>query len=146
VAQVYYIALAYSDTVQSDLDYATLNAAVGVSQYKLFTTVENFRPVINSNVQAGGFLNGELYEHVRYSRKIYSGVITSNELDSTAITFLENFWQAKYRYFLRDTAGVFTGSDYIEILTNGGDFPLAYLDGIEQLPELSYSFTAKRVL
>ncbi len=124
------IALRISDTELEGVAYDDL----ATNQYA-FECVEFPRPIVSNERDAGKTLSGRVYSHLLNTSTIYSPVVSADELDDTKVTFLEEFWNANKKYI-----ALYDGTawgNYIEVVTEAGDFPLSYVDDLEDLPEVS---------
>lgn len=121
----------HSDTKLTNLAYDS-----GATGQMAFRTVRRPDAILDITVDGGAMLNGRKWENRLYSHKeIGDIVISADELDSTAFTFFESFWKAKYKYIgLWATS---TWGNYIEVLTGGGLFPLSYVEDIRDLKEIA---------
>ncbi len=130
------IALRYSDVPLTSLVF---DFEAG-EQY-LFKCLKLTKAVPNVEVEAGKCLNGRQFAHKKWAHKEFELIISADELaDSGALSFIEAFWLANYKYIsflLTDT----TGEDYREVITDGGAMPLSYVDDIIDLPEIALKFS-----
>ena len=131
------IALVISAT---DLHGTAFNP-VQANQYK-FECVELRRPVVSNERDSGRTLGGRGYSHLLHTTKIHSPVISTNEITSAIATFLESFWDANFKFISLYTSGVW--GNYIEVLTDSGDFPISFVDDLEDLPEVALTLTEAR--
>lgn len=126
------IALKYNDTPLSDFIYSD----TGENQWK-FHTIGYPKPLSNVKTIGGELLNGRIFAHKLYSRKNIEVTISADELDEDngSIEFLRNWWEANYKYISLATYGSY--SNYREVITEGGLFPISYIDDIIDLPEIT---------
>jgi hypothetical protein len=126
------MALAYTDSPLTDLKFAD-NFTAGTQRF--FNPVYYVPPKRTKMVNEGKTLRGRNFQHILYKVKTHEPVISSNELNVNGNkSFLQAFWEAYYQYI-----SVFDGtnwSDYIEVDTPGGDFPIEYIESVELFPEV----------
>jgi len=128
------IALRISDTELEGVAYDDL----ATNQYR-FDCVEFPRPIVSNERDVGKTLSGRAYSHLLSRSKIYNPVISTNELDEMKLAFLESYWDANKKYI-----ALYDGTswgNYIEVITESGDFPLSFIDDLEDLPEVSLKLT-----
>lgn len=140
------IALLYHDSELTDLDYSDTPAD---GEQELFTTIKNRRSLPSTTVVDGITNAGRQYSHVKYSHRSYDVVISSNEIvdsvlalkaratvpSDTILDFLEDFWNATYKYVCNPANA---GSHYERVITEGGDFPIEYVDDLIYFPEVTF--------
>jgi hypothetical protein len=124
------ITFRYSSTQVTPLTY---NAQA--TQQLSFATVKCPDAILNTKEESGRMLNGRGYSNLLYSyRDIGDIIISADEVDSSVLAFFEAFWTAAFKYISIYGSG---WGDYIEVLTEGGAFPLAYIDDIKDLKEIT---------
>lgn len=126
------IAFLYSSTKLTDLAFS--NAAS--NQYKFEAAVLT-RPIESTSKVSGDNLNGSGYYHVKFSKKERDVTISADELDDTKCAFFNNWFKAKFAYI-----SIYNGtswSNYIRVRTTDGRVPISFIDGINDLPELSFT-------
>lgn len=126
------IALRIANTKLSDLSF---NMSLLSSEQILFNTLSCLPSVINTTEVIGTLNNGRQYSHLLYAISEHQITISSNELSEEAIAFLNAYWTSKYKYLSRFENNQW--SDYIEVITDGGRFPIEYNEGNIKLPEIS---------
>ena len=91
--------------------------------------------------EGGRLLSGRAYSHVLYSYKSLTASFADDTIggtDSGVFTFLKNFFKAPYRYIsfgsLTGTPPAQTYSNYSEVISADGSFPVEYTDEITDLP------------
>lgn len=138
-------ALKYSNTVLSSFIYNSAD-----TKMLDFEGTEVTYPIPNTQVETGRNLNGKKYSHKLYTYKSGRVVISPNELNSdytseipSGLEFLIAFWNAPFKYITFFEDFMPDIGNYIQIDTNGGAFPVEYIDGIKYLPEVTieYEFT-----
>ena len=134
------ITLAYSTTdLSADLTYA--NVIANATAYKTFSPVERFPPEAENTVYVPPItMGGRRIEHILYSHNKYPLVIVGNDLnsDSTKLDFLRTLWRASYIYI--SYYGTSSFGNFVEVITNGKEFPIKYDQGIVYLPEVTFNF------
>ena len=129
--------------VDADLQtYLSGLSPVVTGVQKLFNPVSFYKPKINRTVDQGNCLRGRLFQHTLWSLKTWEPVITANELRiNNNLDFLISFWSAEYKYISYNKGNWdrtdASWSKYIEVITPGGDFPVKYIDDLEELPEVA---------
>jgi hypothetical protein len=131
------IALAISDT---DLHGTAFNDAQA-NQYK-FECIDYKRPAPSVERDSGRLLNGRGYSHVIFTTKIHSPVISANEITATTAAFLEDYWNSNFKFISIYSGGAW--GNYIEVLTDPGDFPWAFVEELEELLEVQLKMTEAR--
>lgn len=128
------IALRYNDTKLTDLIFVE-----SASNQITFETVKCTDPIVNSTEESGILLNGRKYNHLLYKHRDIEVVISSDEIDNDVFDFLQFFWVARFKYisFYKDS----TWGNYVQIMTESGKFPLAYIEDIKDLPEVSFNLS-----
>ena len=112
--------LTFDNTVSDDYQY-------------LFETISCLPAIVNTSEVQGVLNNGRNYSNLLYSHKEHEVIISSNELTDEAIEFIKSFWTAKFKYISRYENA---WTDYVGVLTTGGVFPIEYIEGNIQLPEI----------
>lgn len=139
------IALAYSNSVKFANNKVFDS---GLTEQEQFHPVDCKEPVPTTVTDQGTMLNGRNFCHHLFNYKIYNFVISADELvnDSfysitynTKLNFLQEFWKAKYKYLFVLPAAA--GNYYIRVQTEGGDFPISYVEDIEYFPEITLKLT-----
>ena len=125
------VALRISDEKLSALTY---NGSLPTAQQRLFNPISLLRPKIESIEEKGRLNNGRNYSHLLHIQRQHEIVISSDELDDERFTFLESFWIAPYKYL--STNNGTSWSNYVEVFTESGEFPVEFIEGIEYLPEV----------
>ena len=126
-----------------DLDaYLSSLSPVITGFQKQFNPVVFYKPKINRTVDQGNCLRGRLFQHTLWTQLTWEPVITADELKVTAnLDFLKAFWGANCKYLVYHEGNWDRSSNnwskYIEMITPGGDFPVKYLEDMEQLPEVT---------
>ena len=128
------IALRYSDTKLSSLSFDE-NAT---NQY-LFETVKCTDKVPNTTVEKGSTLTGRQYSHIKWINQTIDVIISTDEIDDTSFGFLKLFWRSNFIYVSLSEGAVF--GDYSQVITDGGKFPLTYIDNIRFFKEVEFSLT-----
>ncbi len=123
------IALAYSDTIFTGLEFDE-----DLATQKLFETIKLTEPTITTTRVQGTLLNGRVYDHKLYTRKFIEVTISSNEINTSILSFLQTFWDSNFKYI-----ALFNDDPmyYVQVYTDGGDFPVEYVEDIKYLPEIS---------
>ena len=109
------------------------------SDQMTFETVKCTDPVVNTTEESGILLNGRKFNNILYKHKDIEVVISSDEIDSDTLDFLQVFWSARFKYI-----SLFKGStwgSYVQIMTESGKFPLTYIEDIKDLPEVSFNLS-----
>lgn len=128
------IALRYSDSKLIDLTFSET-----ASNQVLFETVRCSDPIINTTEETGVLLNGRKYNNLLYKHKDLEIIISSDEIDSDVLEFLQSFWSARFKYIALQKDS--TWGNYMQIMTESGKFPLSYIDDIKDLPEVSFNLS-----
>lgn len=127
-----YIAFRISSSVVSPLTYDNGLASSVQRSYETLT------PKVykhNRTKDEGVLLNGRIFSHLLYERKELDVIISADEIDSTDVAFFEEFLSCSHKYI-----SVYNGvswSDYFRIETEGGRTPIEYVEGVEDLPEIT---------
>lgn len=130
-------ALLFSDTPLTDLSYDSM-----ASNQEVFSPRVIMPPRPTKSEVRGKTLSGYQYAHTLHRHLIFEMTISSTEISTVQeltndkLTHLLNFWNAPYRYVSYPD-----GADYIEVLTDGEEFPIAYIEGIIYLPEVTLRLT-----
>ena len=124
------IALRYSTSKLSNLAYDS-----GATNQALFYPAEWTKPLIETFEDKGKLLNGNNYSHLLYKHYNYNLIISTDEIQSSDITFLENFWQAQFKYIAVKESTTF--GNYVRVNTEGGPIPFTFIENIEFLPEFT---------
>jgi hypothetical protein len=106
---------------------------------ELFETIKCTEPVVNTTTASGVLLNGRKFNHLLYKHKDFEVIISADELDADKLEFLQGLWGAMFIY-----ASLYKNAnwgDYVQIMTDGGKFPLTYIDELEYLPEVPFNFS-----
>lgn len=131
------IALAYSDTIFTELDFDE-----DLTEQQLFETIKLTDPIIATTRVQGTLLNGRVYDHKLYTRKFIEVTISSNEITTAILSFLQAFWDSNFKYISINTEdpiySTFEYADYIQVYTDSGDFPVEYNEDIKYLPEVTF--------
>jgi hypothetical protein len=130
------IALRLSESKLTNLSFDE-NVAIG-EQY-LFDTVSCLPKLIVTTEIQGTLNNGRKYSNLLFSNYEQEIIISSNELTDSVINFLINFWVSPFKYISRK--GSLNWSSYTQVNTIGGAFPIEYIDGLIQLPEITIKFS-----
>ena len=134
------IALAYSTTdLSSNLTYASVIA--NATAYKTFTPIEKYTPEAeNTTYNPPITMGGRRIEQVLYSHYKYPLLIAGNDFnaDSTKLDFLRALWRSQYIYLSYSVSG--NWGNFVEVITNGKEFPIKYDQGIIYLPEVTFNF------
>jgi len=109
------------------------------SDQMTFETVKCTDPVLNTTEESGILLNGRKYNNILYKHKDIEVVISSDEIDSDTLDFLQVFWSARFKYISLMKSS--TWGSYVQIMTESGKFPLSYIDDIRDLPEVSFNLS-----
>lgn len=120
--------LTYDSEATNQYEYTALN---------LSPVVENVRKAIGENLNGSGFC------HILYAKKEIDIVISADEIDSTQKAFLSNWFKAPYAYISLNSGSGF--GNYIRVYTESGRVPWSYIDGIIDLPEISFTIFYKDV-
>lgn len=128
------VALLFRDEILTSLDFDE-DAANQIT----FVTVKCTDPIVNSTGESGIMRNGRKFNHIFYKHKDLEVVISSNEIDSTMLEFLQDFWTATIKYIALQESDIW--SNYVQVLTESGKFPLSYVNDIKLLPEVSFNFS-----
>jgi hypothetical protein len=135
------IALAYKDTI-TDADTLIDGASYDISNtttQMLFMGAIVSYPYTNITVDKGQCLNGENYSHILSISKDYEVTISANELDGSALSFLDSFYSSNNKFISFSDDGT-TFGDYIEVITDGGRLPITYTNSNKYLPEIVFKF------
>ena len=128
------IALRFTATALTPLTYSS-----GASDQTTFLTTKRTNPVVNTTEEGGVLLSGRKFNHVKWVHKDIQVVISADEIDATVLTFLQNFWCGAFKYI-----SIWNGSawgDYIQVMTDGGQFPVSYADDLIDLPEVAFNLS-----
>lgn len=101
-----------------------------------FQCLKLFPKEIINNVNAGNLLNGRQFSHNLFNVSEINLTISTNELSDENLEFLKNFWTSNYKYY--SLINGVTISNYKKCITNGGRFPVTYIDENINFPELSF--------
>jgi hypothetical protein len=128
------IALRHSDTKLTDLSFDE-----NADNQNTFETVKCTDLVVNTTEEAGILLSGRKYNHLLYKHKDIEIIISSDEIDSDILAFLQDFWTARFKYIsvLKNAPW----GNYVQIMTETGRFPISYIDDIRDLPEVSFNLS-----
>jgi hypothetical protein len=118
----------------------TFDSGLPDTEQRTFRTVSCMRPFLTTTQEQGIMLNGRKFSHILYAHKEIEVTISSDEVNSEEVLeFFEAFWKARYKYIsLKYETDSWDGSKYIEVMTEGGRFPVEYIDGIADLPEITF--------
>lgn len=93
--------------------------------------------ICDSTVESGVLLSGRKYSHVLWTHKSFEVVVSSDSIATQAdLNFLQEFWKAKFKYVSLKSGS--TWGDYFEVATEGGLFPLSYIEDVRSLKEVSF--------
>jgi hypothetical protein len=122
---------------------AAFDAGLSQTEQRTFRTVSCMRPFITTAQEQGIMLNGRRFSHILYVHKEIEVTISSNEINSDEVVeFFESFWKARYKYIsLKYETDSWDGCKYIEVMTEGGRFPVEYINGIADLPEITFKLS-----
>lgn len=123
--------LRYTNANLITLDYD----ALAVNQLS-FGCLKLFPKEIITNVNAGNLLNGRQFSHRLFNTKEINLTISTNELSGVNIEFLKNFWTSNFKYY--SLVNGVTIDDYSKCVSNGGRFPVSYIDENINYPEVSF--------
>jgi len=129
------IAIRIADSILDDLSF---DNALTNDEQRLFETISCFPAQVKTIESSGTLNNGKNYSHLLYSHKEYIVTISSNELDTDATGFLISFWLSNYKYI-----SIYENSqwsDYILVKSDGGLFPIEYIENYRNLPEITFKF------
>jgi|GEM_PF-1711711 hypothetical protein len=132
------IALRYSNTKLTDLTFSDT-----AENQELFMTLNLTEPVIATTEETGVCLTGRKYNHLLYKHKEFEVVISSDEIVrdylNDTLEFLQNFWTARFKYvsFFKYSAW----GNYVQVMTEGGKFPLSNVDDLRDFPEVSFNLS-----
>ncbi len=130
------VALKYSGTKLNNLVF-DINAI----QQKIFNNLNISKPFINNTVESGISLNGKKYSHLLYKHIEYDVTFSADTLDSSGVSFIENWRSSLFKYLSVEIDGSFT--NYFEVIIEGGRLPLTFLENLEYLPEISFTISKK---
>lgn len=134
------IALMFSNEVLNSLEY---NATA--ENQETFVPVWVSNPLPTTEGVKGRLLNGRGYSHIFYSFNKIDIVVSADEIDTSVLEFLKQFWAAPFKYIsIGNKNG--TNSNYIEVFTEHGDMPIEYIDDLIDLPEIKLSFEYSGVI
>lgn len=125
-----WIAIRKSSTALSPLTFDS--EATG---QKIYNNLAPRKTYINRVVEEGILLNGRQYQHTLYRHREWDLVISADEIDQTDIDFLNDFNNSLFRYI-----SIYNGSswsDYIEVISDGDRLQVEYIEGLEDLPEVT---------
>lgn len=132
------VALRYTTAKLSNLAF---DNTVPATNQVLFKTLSYLPPLVDTTEVQGILNNGRQYSNLLYAHRQHSIIISADEIESTVLTFLENFWLSNFKYISRYINGSWTS--YIEVKTDGGVIPIEFLDSIDQFPEIKLTLTEK---
>ena len=153
------IALAYSDLpigtgIAYNSDFSAILTPLSATGAQTeFETLQNLPPARLTDSVSKNTLTGMRFKHIKHKWKDYNIVIDATELSDTNIVFLQNFWEANYKYLVLlgsnlpwPTAlkGNETLNTYIEVVVDGDEFTVVYDENIMQLPEITFKLLAVR--
>lgn len=127
-----YIALMFDD---EKLEVLTYNPALTDSEQRLYDTITPKKNSINRTVDEGILLSGRKYSHLLYKHLEWDITISADELGTSDVDFIENFLDAPFKYI--STYNGTSWSNYIEVIANSGRTPIEYVEGLEDLPEIT---------
>jgi hypothetical protein len=104
-----------------------------------FETVKCSDPILNTTEESGILLNGRKFNNILYKHKDIEIVISSDEIDSDTLVFLQAFWSARFKYISIYKDSIW--GSYVQVMTESGKFPLSYIDDIRDLPEVSFNLS-----
>jgi len=104
-----------------------------------FETVKCTDPVLNTTEESGILLNGRKFNNILYKHKDIEIVISSDEIDSDTLAFLQGFWSARFKYISLYKSSIW--GSYVQVMTESGKFSLSYIDDIRDLPEVSFNLS-----
>ncbi len=119
----------------SKLSVLTFDSGIEDSEQKIYNNIAPRKTYINRSVEEGILLNGRQYQHTLYRHREWDLIISANEIDQSDINFLDDFNNSLFKYI-----SLYNGSDwsdYIEVLTTDGRLSIEYIEGLEDLPEVS---------
>lgn len=132
------VAIRYSDVKLTNLTFDEF----AQNQMK-FKTVKCTDLIVNTTEETGTLLNGRKYNHLLYKHNEIEIIISADEIDRTILrTFLQVFWAAKFKYLSLYDIVAAEWSNYIQVATEGGRFPLSYIDDVRELREVQFMFTS----
>lgn len=102
-----------------------------------FETIKYFPPSSNVTYEQGVLNNGRQFQHLLYSHLEHEITVSTNELNAVSLAFLREFWKAQYKYISIYETANFGWSSYRAVRTEGGLFPISYIEDIIHLPELT---------
>lgn len=136
------VSMAYSDTALTTLAKASVET--DADDYEEFDTVENFPAEKAKEVVEVETLRGKRFKHLKWHRKTYRFIISTNELDldhgeddDTKLDFCRDFWEADYKYIYYHDGS--TGGNYVEVDTEDDEFPISYMEDIYFMPEIAFN-------
>ncbi len=128
------IALRYSDSKLTELAFDQ-----NAENQNMFDTVKCTDIIVNTTEESGILLNGRKFNHLLYKHKDIEIVISSDEISTDILEFLQEYWSARFNYISLQKDS--TWGNYVQIMTESGKFPLSYIDDIRDLPEVSFNFS-----
>jgi hypothetical protein len=131
------IALAISAT---DLHGTAFNDLQANQMY--FETVDFKEPIIGAERDSGRTLSGRMFSHLIDSRRTWAAIISADELGANEKAFLIDFYKANFKFISIKTGA--NWGNYIEVVTDGGELPVTYLNELEMLPEITMKMTEAR--
>jgi len=107
---------------------------------RLFETVKCTDLLINKTEETGVLLNGRKFSHMLYCHQEIEIVISADEIyNSEILDFLQNFWIGRFKYIAIQKNSIW--SNYMEVVTESGKFPLTYIDDIRNLREVTFNLS-----
>ena len=128
------IALRYSVSKLSNLTFEE-----NASDQMTFETVKCTDPVLNTTEESGILLNGRKFNNILYKHKDIEVVISSDEIESDTLAFLQSFWTARFKYISIYKDSIW--GSYVQVMTETGRFPISYIDEIRDLPEVALNLS-----
>lgn len=116
----------------------TFDDVIGSDEQLKFATISCQPANVSTTEIQGTLLNGRNYSHLLYTHKEYKVTISANELTPEKIEFLLLFWLSPFKYISINNGG--TWQKYIQVRTEGGAFPIEYIDDCKYLPEINFNF------
>ncbi len=127
-----YIALMFSATELFELTY---NPALTDSEQRLYDTITPKATLVNRTVDEGVLLSGRRYSHLIHKHFEWDITISADELNTSDVEFIENFLDSPFKYI--STHNGTSWSNYIQVISNSGRTPIDYIEGLEDLPEIT---------
>jgi hypothetical protein len=124
------IALRYTEENLSSMTFDSV-----ATNQKTYETIRMTAPIPVVVRENGILLNGRQYSHHLYSHNEIEITISTDELSTSDIDFLINFYKSNYQYI---SINNITFGNYIKVITEAGKFPLEYLNDIKYLPEIKF--------